>query len=259
MSARFDHEFWSNPGVDDLRSQSLADLFGPHVPIADHRHDSEPPPYEVEPSPYAAADGLSLFVPDNYEPNYAYPLIVWLPGQERHELPSLMAHISPQNYLGLALTHTPSLQSLAEPGRGQRDTTALEDQLYDSVRQLRSCYHVHSERIYVAGFASGATAALSLLLRRPEWLAGAVAMHGTLPDRRRSLARFRDLQGKRVLLATGSQDHVTTANHVVRTGRLLHSAGLSVTTRIDDAGRELTPSSLRQVDHWLMESLCVIA
>ncbi len=262
MSARFDQDFWSNPSVETQRGLSPADLFGSQLPTEEHRACPEPPDTETPQPHFASVETLSLFVPDNYEPGYAYPLIVWLEGSETQDLPSLMSQISPQNYLGLALGHPPGSGKLGGLGQGADSELAasqLEDHLYDSVCRLRRCYHVHSERIYVAGFAEGATTALSLLLRRPEWLAGAIALHGTLPDRRRSLARFRDLQGKRVLLATGARDQLATAGQIVRTGRLLHSAGLDVTTRIDDAGRELTPSGLRQIDHWVMEALCVIA
>lgn len=262
MSARFDEHFWSNPSVDNPRNQPPADLFGPHLPVDTYRLQPEPAETEAPHLQIPGSETLSLFVPDNYEPNYAYPLIVWLRGPEGQGLSAVMSHISSQNYLGLSLDLTPQPRGFGVRrggAPGESEHAQLEDLLYDSVCRLRRCYHVHSERIYVAGFAQGATASLSLLLRRPEWLAGAIALHGTLPERRRALARFRDLQGKRVLLATGSRDQFAHAGRIIRTGRLLHSAGLSVTTRIDDAGHEITPTSLRQIDHWVMEGLCAIA
>jgi hypothetical protein len=55
----------------------------------------------------ARGDGVTyaLFAPLHYEPNYAYPLIVWLHGAggSEHELAERMPHVSPRNYLGLAL------------------------------------------------------------------------------------------------------------------------------------------------------------
>ena len=261
MSARFDEHFWSKPSVDTPRSLSHTELFGPHQPAESYRNSAELPDQEPQPQHAARGESLSLFVPDNYEPNYAYPLIVWLSGPDGQTLSSVMPHISTQNYLGLSLSYTQGgrvLDALGDGLRGEVGSTHLEDHLYDSVCRLRRCYHVHSERIYVAGFAGGATAALSLLLQRPEWLAGAIALHGPLPDRRRALARFRDLRGKRALLATGSRDTVATAGQIIGTGRLLHSAGLNVTTRVEDAGHELKPAALSQIDHWLMEGLCAI-
>src|SRR5690242_12624947 len=47
----------------------------------------------------------SIFIPEGYEPNYAYPLIVWMVGphdNKRAELKRVMPAISTRNYLGLS-------------------------------------------------------------------------------------------------------------------------------------------------------------
>ena len=46
----------------------------------------------------------SFFVPLHYEPNYAYPLVVWLhgPGDGHRQLKQVMPHISLRNYVAVA-------------------------------------------------------------------------------------------------------------------------------------------------------------
>ena len=55
----------------------------------------------------------ALFVPESYEPNYAYPLIIWLTDSatRQYELCRIMPQISTRNYFGVSL---PAWESAAE-------------------------------------------------------------------------------------------------------------------------------------------------
>jgi phospholipase/carboxylesterase len=212
---------------------------------------------------HPAGRPLSLFVPEHYEPNYAYPLIVWLHGAggSERELAERMPHVSTRNYLGLALRGP--LPSSSGPDAGgfrwsfsERALADLEGELHETVRRLRRRYHVHSERVFPVGFDEGGTVALQLLLRRPEWFGGAVALAARLPEERRALKRFGDLRDRRVLIAAGSRDRVLPVDRTLRTIRLLHAAGMHVSTRIIDAAHEATPRMLGHVNHWIMDGVC---
>lgn len=193
-----------------------------------------------------------VFIPEAYEPNYAYPLIVWLQGEEVSplEFPQRMRQISTRNYCGAVLT-------CAVPAAGDADAFAvLQHRLADLVLRIRRDYHIHSERIFVAGFGGHAGLALQLCLTRPEWLAGAVVLGGTLPGSERVLSRFRDLRGKRVFLATGSEaDGWTPAEELRRNNRLLHAAGLRTCARLFDAAGDVSRSMLLEVDRWVMQEI----
>src|SRR5580698_11026646 len=58
--------------------------------------------------PAPQAHPCGVFVPENYEPNYAYPLVVWLhdAGRSERDIVDVLPHISMRNYLGLALRGT---------------------------------------------------------------------------------------------------------------------------------------------------------
>ena len=56
--------------------------------------------------------------------------------------------------------------------------------------KTRVTYHVHSERIYLAGLAEGADAAYRLGLTFPDRLGGLISLNGCLPRHGRPLFRL---------------------------------------------------------------------
>ncbi len=266
MTLRFTEQFWKERPVatDGTVSDGLSPVSSR---VSAEAHFASSPTRtlqtsDTEQSQQADRQSFALFVPENYEPNYAYPLIIWLHGAggNERELQSVMDGISPQNYLGMAFRGSlPSLDRVPYGwGWSQSDRALMqfENKLYHSVRQLRREYNIHSERILLAGFDQGATLAQRLLLDRPEWFAGAAAFCGPFPNVKTPLLRFRGLQGKRLLLGTGSHDRVALPGEMMRTRRLLHAAGMEVSTTLSDSAHELTPEMLRELNHWAMGSLC---
>jgi phospholipase/carboxylesterase len=202
----------------------------------------------------------ALCVPQGYEPNYPYPLLIWLHGTggNEHELTELMPDISDRNYFGLSL-RGPLPAKFAPGGFYWSDRTAdlddLQADIYEMVCLLRRTYHIHSERIFVAGHDDGAATALHLLLRKPEWFAGAIAFGGRFPRQPRALKRFRKLQEKRVLMGVGARDRLVSVADMVHVSRLYHAAGIDVTTRVYDAAHEVTREMLRDIDAWIQEGI----
>jgi len=205
---------------------------------------------------------VELYIPEHYEPNYAYPLLVWLHGSggSETELASLMPKVSLRNHFGMAFRG--SQPGNADPPFGFRwsqtdeEYTEFRQSLYETVCLLRRRYHIHSERVFIAGFDDGATLALKLLLDRPEWFAGAAALAGGLPRQQTPLVRYRELQGRRVFIGCGSQDPRLSPAEVVGVGRLLHAAGMDVSTQIFDAAHEVTPAMLAKLNRFILDSCC---
>ncbi len=211
---------------------------------------------------FSLPDESPVHLPPHYEPNYAYPLIVWLHDSEwtARELLDLMPRISPQSYLGLAiegLTPTNRFASGPMSPTGSLDPLdGLLETLKDVARQMRREFHVHSERIYLAGFGDQASVALRMLLRRPEWFAGALAfgLRDTKLDS--ALANYDELRGKRVFLSAGVRDSRVSMADVTGIGRLLRSFGIQAVLRAYDSSESPTPKLLSDVDHWLMNGVC---
>ncbi|MFN0198673.1 MAG: alpha/beta hydrolase [Planctomycetaceae bacterium] len=206
-------------------------------------------------------DRAAVFIPENYEPNYAYPLIVWLhsEGSSERQLLELMPRISERNYVGVSVRGAvPDARSL--PGQyrwgqtpAQCFATAVE--IENIISEMQHRYHVHTSRIYLAGFGSGAAMALQVAFSHPERFAGVAALGGLWPKNFTPLANYRDLRETRILLGTGMKDTLTTETAIARAGHLLRAAGLDPTIRLYDGGHELTAAMLNDLNQWVMSGI----
>lgn len=201
----------------------------------------------------------SVHLPEHYEARYAYPLVVWFhgDGSSEEELASVMPNISERNYIGLAL------RGNVRSGDGYRWSTTDEavreliDDVESLVLSLRRERHIHSERIYLAGFGSGASAAMELLLHKPEWFGGAACFYGSLPLVPFSQRQAHELRDKRVLLAATTNARSGNARGLIAAGRLLNAAGVRIGTRFyQDYGTAPTVKMLSDINHWLMDDVC---
>jgi phospholipase/carboxylesterase len=241
MSARFSTDLQRTTAPSDVEdgawyhepARSLATATAPIAAASD---------VEVATS-IAVSPVAELFVPDHYEPKYAYPLVVWLQGEDSGSgsFPRMMRRISDRNLMG----------AVVRPHAGER----LEDQLAASITGLRRQYHVHSERIFLAGVGEYANQALRVALNRPEWFGGAIAISPRPAERSRLLNRYCDLPGKRVFLAAASDDPVD-LQHALETQRLLWSAGMSVRACQFAAGEGIDRGVLREIDRWVITGIC---
>ncbi|MGH7201364.1 MAG: alpha/beta hydrolase, partial [Planctomycetaceae bacterium] len=92
-----------------------------------------------------------------------------------------------------------------------------------------------------------------------QWFAGAVAFAATsLPPHAWPVCGEHS-DGKRILLGCGERDCRIAPKEQLEAVRALHLAGFAVTPRTYAARHELTAAMLRDVDHWIMESLGAIA
>ena len=174
-----------------------------------------------------------ISVPQYYESNYAYPLIVWLQptGCPAPEIKQIMPVLSERNYLG-------TLSRLSFAVENPRDALALgrplpgaspvpwnwAQDIRRDVLHVRRNFHVHSERIYLAGIGAGASAAMQMLLEKPEWFAGAIALDPDLELAKISLRNLRELPGKRLFTTS-----VMRSSELTDLERLCYSSGMDVT------------------------------
>lgn len=203
----------------------------------------------------------SIQLPIHYESRYAYPLLVWFHGDGSSEaqLSSVLPGISDRNHIGLSLRgNVASGEGFAWNTTGEQ-LDRLMDDVESLVRMMRRKYHIHSERIYLAGFGSGAEAALEVILRRPEWFGGAACLCGSFSRFQLPAIRYDELQNKRVLLATCGNNPSNQVRDVVATGRLLYSSGVQIGTRFYQSS-DSAPSDkmLCDLNHWLMDDVCSV-
>lgn len=209
----------------------------------------------------AASDWpVSLFVPSQYEENYAYPLLIWFHDDHssENELDVVMNAIGDQNYCGLALRGNQVLTDTDSFG-WQRENLSFEEvpleQLVNvTARRLRKAFHIHSERIFAAGSGTGADVAMKLFAESPEWFAGAILIDPPC-ETEFMLGAAEDLRGKHVLQTVAK----TASNEVLAQNlaavRVFRSAGVDIDVRVTEETTDPCSNDARFIDSWLMSRL----
>ncbi|MEQ9408065.1 MAG: hypothetical protein RIK87_10085 [Fuerstiella sp.] len=203
---------------------------------------------------------VSLFVPDQYEENYAYPLLIWFHDEfsSENELDLVMNAIGDQNYCGLALRGNRVLPG--DDAFGWRDQSLafgkvpLSQLVHVTARRLRRAFHIHSERIFAAGAGSGADVALQLFAEFPEWFAGAVLLDPPCKAEI-SLGNVPEIRGKHVLHTVSRSSSNETLSQNLDVVRLLRSAGAEIAVRMTDEPLDPCSNNARFIDSWLMSKL----
>jgi predicted esterase len=209
--------------------------------------------------------GADLYVPELYEENYPYPLLIWLndSGNDQWELQSLMSQISTRNYVGMSFHgNLRAAKTSQEDSRWSESDQHIESilkRLHSTVCRLRQVCHIHSERIYLAGVGEAATMALRLLVERPEWFAGAISLGGGLPKLIGLSAGNQNLQKKRIFQSSIHPDVATQHSETTQTVHiewLLRKAGMQVVTRRYDTRAAVSSKMFREINHWVMDGIC---
>lgn len=248
------------------------------------------PLFDPEASPGCLVE--TRFVPQRYEPNYAYPLLVLLHarGGDEQQMVRSMPAMSWRNYVGLSLRGPEIVSRKGRPvghgwgadfGRRDRGTLLtsaaaalptsdaevfrrrlaatepdavdrLEDGIFAAVRRTRRALHIHSERIFLVGVGEGAAVAYRVAMSHPERFAGVVAINGWLPGGFRPLGRVKDCRSLRVLVVHGEWNGRVPVEHARRTVSTLRNGGLKVAFQSYPCAHRLTSHMLSDVDTWLI-------
>jgi phospholipase/carboxylesterase len=202
---------------------------------------------------------VRTFLPTGYEPRYPYPLLVFFHGQGGNEeqILRLAPKLSRRNYICISL-RGPAVLGQRKDGQiaygwGDGDNeTLIEDYMLRAVEQTRRNYHVHSERIYLAGFADGATLAYRLALTFPEKLAGIISLNGSMPRRGGPLLRLPEVRQLSVFIGHGIANAVVPLTMARDDFKLLYSAGLHVKLHTYPTTHRLHRDMLRDINRWII-------
>jgi phospholipase/carboxylesterase len=135
------------------------------------------------------------------------------------------------------------------------DDPLVEEYVFRAVEQTRRHYHVHSERIYLAGFREGAALAYRLGLLFPEKFAGIVSLNGALPRTGGPLLRLPDVRKLRVLIGHGIANAIVPLTLARQDSRLFYAAGLDVSFQTYATTHKIHAHMLRDVNRWVMRHI----
>jgi phospholipase/carboxylesterase len=137
---------------------------------------------------------------------------------------------------------------LAEGVFDREDLIRRTHELADFIWTAAETYRFDSAKVCAVGFSNGANIAASLLLLRPESLAGAVLLRPMVPL---EPERLPDLAGRPVYIGAGRRDPMVPAQETERLARLLQSAGAEVALHWRDAGHGLIRQDVESARQWL--------
>lgn len=213
----------------------------------------------VRPSPESSALAYQLLAPIHYEPNYAYPLLIWLhsAGDDQRQLLRVMPHISLRNYVAIGPQGV-----VTEPcGYSYRWSAGLDSpeaawqKVHQAIDVARQRYNVNPARIFLAGLGDGGTMALRLALSEPERFAGVVSIGGAFPQNCAPLSRLNAIRDLPLLMMRGLESSDYPESQMCDEIRLFHAARMQVHLRQYTCGDDLIVPMLRDLDSWLMEQV----
>ena len=214
-----------------------------------------------------------LFSPMHYEPEYAYPLLIWLHGTggDERQLMRIMPNISTRNYVAVAPRGLSIPQPIVPPSfdlsisailhrsKEQHDwilsdhnLAVFEQRIFDCIAVAQERCNIADHRIFVAGFGTGGTAALRLATLYPECFAGAAAFGGELPPENRICPSWQMTQSPSILLGIDE----SAPDHVCQLMEMFYIAGLSAEVREYPDTKSLTSGMLQDLNRWMMQIVC---
>lgn len=125
-------------------------------------------------------------------------------------------------------------------------------QLADFIQAAAEEYSFDAQNVIAIGFSNGANIAASLLLLRPEVLAGAVLLRPMVPLVPETLP---DLSNVPVLLAAGTHDPIISPDETKRLEALLSKAGAAVTVHYQQGGHGLMQGDIDAAQAFLRGNL----
>jgi phospholipase/carboxylesterase len=201
---------------------------------------------------------LAWFAPMHYEPNYAYPLLIWLHGDhgDQQQLKRIMPLVSMRNYAAVApCAPYRDGPTAAVWGSTSVDVSLAEQCVLDALQQAQKKFHIHPRRIFLAGFGAGGTMAFRLAMAHPDRFAGVLSLGGEFPSGRMPFHRLEEARRVPLLLCCGVASQTYPTERVCEDLRLLHAAGMHITLRQYTCGHEITPAMLGDMDRWMMEQI----
>jgi len=168
----------------------------------------------------------------------------------------VMPLISMRNYVAVAPRGTERLgEGSFDWSQSETQLSIAEQSVYDCIGLAQEKFKIASDRIFLAGYQSGGTAALQMALTHPEMFCGALAIGGAVP---RGLCSLADLNRARKLplfMTVGEDATSYRVEQACDDLRLLHTAGMTVALRQYPCGDEIVSRMLSDMDRWMMEQV----
>ena len=140
---------------------------------------------------------------------------------------------------------------LAEGVFDQDDLRKRTQELATFVEEAAAHYRFDPARVLALGYSNGANIAASVLLARPDVLAGGMLLRPMVPF---EPERPPDLAGKRILISAGRMDQMIPQALTERLIALFEESGATVTAWWHPTGHNLTHGEPARVREWYLQT-----
>src|SRR5262249_10830926 len=124
-------------------------------------------------------------------------------------------------------------------------------ELADFVKNASKRYGFDANKILAVGFSNGANIATSMILLRPDVLAGAILFRAMVPF---ELEPLPDLSNKKILLSEGLYDPIVSRHEAERLSDMLRKTGSRIALKWQNSGHNLTEDDIQIAKEWLTSS-----
>ena len=187
--------------------------------------------------------GTAVFVPENFEPAYRYPVVVWLEASgSGFEARTWFPLITPRNVLAISLQ--PESSGPAAWQTPPYDVSLALEYVGKSVAEVAAEIAVHPRRIFLAGSGDGAAMAADILCLEPVRFAGAILIDPTVGAASISPHARRCARRSPVLIARRREAKTP-----------LHRNRLESRLEIETVSGLSKPALARAMNHWLMAQM----
>lgn len=129
------------------------------------------------------------------------------------------------------------------------DLKIRTDELAEFIVKSSSAYMFDAESVIAVGYSNGANIAASLLLRRPEVLAGAILFRAMVPFIPTVMP---DLSKKSIILLEGLYDPIVSKAEAESLLEIFSKTQSSVTLKWQNSGHNLTQQDIVAAKKWLV-------
>ena len=157
--------------------------------------ESDADSFQLQTARSALRSPQTFFEPLHYEPNYHYPLIVWLhsDGFNENQINHVIPHVSTRNYVATGIRGNRAADSIGHRFDLHDSGAAIDaahEKILTAIDEAQDRYSIHSGRVVLAGYRAGGTMALRIALRDPERFAGVASLGGEMPNGSCSLGNW---------------------------------------------------------------------
>ncbi len=258
----------SETGPHDAHEMDANSVHDATWSLSDHEESREQWTEEAQHSLDRSSSHFAVhrnyFLPLHYEPNYRYPLVVWLhsDGFNENQVDHVMPHISVRNYIAVGVRGNRAADSIGHRFDWHDSPAAVyaaHEAVAQTIDEASDRFSVHPSRIVLAGYGSGGTMAMRVAMREPQRFAAILSLGGSMPSGRHVWSNLASLRQRRLrmLWLQAAKNPRFDANKLKHDIRLAMMIRAEVEVRQYPTDDEMDTVVLSDVNEWIMR--CVIS